>query len=124
MRIELSKPDRWAVLLDDMTTISNGERRSIMRAFERANQDGTPLDRTFVLGDEMIRLLVTAWNVCDRAGVPLPLPSEDVTVLDRMPAHDYDILAKRCTGRQDELWPKFDPDGAADPSSPTEPSGA
>lgn len=111
MRAELTN-GQWAEL-NDPKTITNGERRPLMEAFDRNRDVFDELGRVvreksnIPITEASIRVLVTEWSF------PGPIPSQDATALDNMLNEDYDRLAHACA----DLMPKMI--WAPDPKSAT-----
>ena len=110
MKVELSSGN-WASVRD-VETITNRERRAAMRAWNLAV--GDEIERGMVLNDQLIALFVDEWSF------DLPLPKENIDVLEELLGHDYDRIQHEVMEAQKSLFLSFDP--TPDPASPTGPS--
>jgi hypothetical protein len=101
----------WASIRD-VETITNRERRQAMRAWNTA--EGGDVERGIVLNDQLIALFVDEWSF------DLPLPKDNIGVLEDLLGHDYDSIAHEVLEAQKNLFLNFQP--TPDPASPTGPS--
>lgn len=110
MKVDL-KDGAWASIRD-VETITNRERRQAMRAWN-ATEDNE-IERGIALNDLLIALFVDEWSF------DLPLPKENLDVLEDLLGHDYDTIKHHVMEAQKNLFLDLSP--TPDPTSPTEPS--
>ena len=110
MKVQLLN-DEW-VSIRDVETITNRERRQAMRTWSHA--EGNDIERGMVLNDQLIALFVDEWSF------NLPLPQDNIAVLEDLLGHDYDTLQHEVIEAQKRLFLSFAP--TPDQSSPTGPS--
>lgn len=110
MKVDL-RNGAWASIRD-VETITNRERRQAMRAWN--NTEGDDVERGIALNDQLIALFVDEWSF------DLPLPRDNIAVLEDLLGHDYDTLAHHVLEAQKNLFLNFDP--TPDAASPTAPS--
>lgn len=110
-------PSGHWVTIRDPKALTRGDKRKLLR-------DGQPVEgqsaaeRIMTVQDLMHQMLITGWSY------PYPLPSQDLSSLDRLPLEDDDALDDLITEANSLLFPKpASPDQHADPDSPTAPSG-
>lgn len=110
MKIDL-KNGAWASIRD-VEAITNRERRAALRIWNAT--EGDDIERGIVLNDQLIALFVDEWSF------DLPLPRDNVAVLEELLGHDYDSIQHHVMEAQKNLFLNFDP--TPDPQSPTGPS--
>lgn len=110
MKVELHSGE-WASIRD-ADTITNRERRQAMRAWNAA--EGDDIEKGMVLNDQLIALFVDEWSF------DLPIPRDNLAVLEDLLGHDYDTIHHHVMAAQKDLFLKFDP--TPDQTSPTGPS--
>jgi hypothetical protein len=103
--------NEWASIRD-VATITNRERRQAMRAWN--NAEGSDVERGMILNDQLIALFVDEWSF------DLPLPKDNLEVLEDLLGHDYDTICHEVVEAQKNLFLNFAPN--PDPASPTGPS--
>lgn len=116
-RQPLATEGSW-VQIRDPHTLKSGDKRSVLRAI-RDNAEAGEVALSML--DAIATVAVEAWSL------PLPIPSQDVKVLDLMEIGDYDKLSQMLGPTQEALFPtpvEETPEQAADEASPTEPSAA
>lgn len=116
-RQPLGTEGSW-VQLRDPHTLKSGAKRTVLRAIR--DNAGTGEVALSML-DAIAIVAVEAWSL------PLPIPSQDVKVLDLMEIADYDKLSQLLGPTQEALFPtpvEETKEQAADEASPTEPSAA
>jgi hypothetical protein len=96
-------PSGGWVSMREPSSITHGERKALIRAWEADKRDG--VDKGIDFTESLIALFVEEWSL---EGVPVP--SKDRTVLDGLPVHDYDTLSHTVTEYQQRMYLKFDPD--------------
>lgn len=106
-RHPLASEGAW-VELRDPRELKSGDKKRVMRTI-------TDLDHKMAAGidmtDGLMAMLVVNWQL----PAPLPLPSQDPTVLDMLEVPDYDKLAELIKPAQELLFP-----GTPDPATPEE----
>lgn len=121
-RHALASEGAW-VELRDPRELKSGDKKRVLRAVTNMDHKmAAGLDMT----DGLIAMLVVNWQL----PTPLPLPSQDITVLDMLEIGDYDRLAALVKPAQELLFPGTpDPETAQeqeaqmkDPASPTGPT--
>jgi hypothetical protein len=110
MKVEL-KNGEWASIRD-VEAITNRERRAAMRAWNAA--EGDEVERGMLLNDQLIALFVDEWSF------DLALPKDNLSVLEELLGHDYDMIQHHVMEAQKNLFLRFDP--SPDQDSPTGPS--
>jgi hypothetical protein len=100
------------VSIRDVETITNRERRAAMRAWN--STEGNDVERGIVLNDQLIALFVDEWSF------DLPVPKDNLEVLEDLLGHDYDTIQHHVMEAQKNLFLNLSP--TPDPNSPTEPS--
>lgn len=116
-RQPLATEGSW-VQIRDPHTLKSGDKRRVLRAI-RDNAEAGEVALSML--DAIATVAVESWSL------QLPVPSQDVTVLDLMEIADYDKLSTLLGPTQDALFPtpvEETKEQAADPASPTEPSAA
>jgi hypothetical protein len=100
-RVELPSGG-WAELRDP-TTVTNAERKPIMAemvkaADGKARSEGEAAEEGYAVSEALIRLMVGKWSF------DLPLPVQDPTVLERIPALDYDRLCVAVNEKESSIF--------------------
>ncbi|MEU5596697.1 hypothetical protein [Streptomyces sp. NPDC020298] len=116
-RQPLATTGSW-VQIRDPHTLKSGDKRHVLRTV-RDNAESGELALSML--DAIATVAVEAWSL------ELPIPSQDIKVLDLMEIADYDKLSELLGPTQDALFPtpvEENPEQAADDASPTEPSAA
>lgn len=116
-RQPLATPGSW-VQIRDPHTLKSGDKRRVLRAI-RDNAEAGEVALSML--DAIATVAVEAWSL------QLPVPSQDIKVLDLMEIGDYDKLSNLLGPTQEALFPtpvEETPEQAEDPASPTEPSAA
>lgn len=116
-RHALATDGSW-VQLRDPRTLKSGDKRKVLRAIRDTENLG---EATLSIQDGITVVAVEAWSL------PLPVPGQDIAVLDMMEVADYDRLGELLGPTQDALFPEAPaptPEQQADPASPTGPSAA
>jgi hypothetical protein len=115
-RHPLATPGSW-VELRDPADLRAGDKRAVLRMI----QDGSGTSQALDMVDGVMVIAVANWQLPE----PLPLPSTDPSVLDRLRIPDYDKLADLMGPATSALFPDTPaatPEQVADEMSPTEPS--
>jgi hypothetical protein len=127
----LTLPSGAYAEMRDPGTLKAKHRKQIARAMNDAERvGGFAVD----LVDGSLAVLIVEWNVCDpETGQELPLPSVSLLSLDECSDEDYNTLAsepmveqftrRTLEARMRAAAAQDNPDGYADPASPTAPSG-
>lgn len=116
-RQPLATENSW-VQIRDPHTLKSGDKRRVLRAI-RDNAEAGEVALSML--DAIATVAVEAWSL------QLPVPSQDIKVLDLMEIADYDKLSTLLSSTQDALFPApvdDTPEQVADEASPTEPSAA
>lgn len=116
-RQNLATEGSW-VQLRDPRTLKSGAKRAVLRSIREGEEAGAV---AISMQDAVAVVAVEAWSL------PLPLPSQDVKVMDLMEIADYDRLCELLGPTQEALFPtavEATPEQMADEASPTEPSAA
>lgn len=117
-RQPLATPGSW-VQIRDPHTLKSGDKRRVLRAVRNGAEAG---ELALGMLDAIATVAVEAWSLA------LPIPAQDVKVLDLMEIGDYDKLSTLLGPTQDALFPtpvdETDPEQVKDEASPTEPSAA
>lgn len=116
-RQPLATDGSW-VQIRDPHTLKSGDKRRVLRAV-RDNAEAGEVALSML--DAIATVAVESWSL------QLPVPAQDIKVLDLMEIGDYDKLSALLGPTQDALFPtpvEETPEQAADPASPTEPSAA
>lgn len=117
-RQPLATPNSW-VQLRDPQTFKSGDLRRVQRAMRTEEGSG---EFALSVVDAIAVTAVEAWSL------QLPVPSQDIKVLDMLEIPDYRKLDELLSPYQDVLFPdapdEDNPEQAKDPASPTEPSAA
>jgi hypothetical protein len=110
-------PSGHWVTIRDAKTLTRGDKRNLLRDGQPVEGQSTA-ERIMTVQDLMHRMLITAWSY------PYPLPSQDLSSLDRLPLQDDEALDDLVDEANAMLFPgRPSPDQHADPDSPTAPSG-
>lgn len=115
-RTPLATEGSW-VQIRDPHTLKSGDKRRVLRAIREGESGAVALS----MHDAIAVVAIEAWSL------PLPVPSQDTTVLDLMEIADYDKLSDLLEPTQEALFPsgvEATEEQAKDPASPTEPSAA
>lgn len=116
-RQSLATPGSW-VQIRDPRTLKSGAKRAVLRAIRDNAESG---EVALSMLDAIAVVAVEAWSL------QLPVPAQDVKVLDLMEIADYDKLSDLLGPTQDALFPtpvEESQEQVADEASPTEPSAA
>jgi len=116
-RQPLATDGSW-VQIRDPHMLKSGDKRAVLRAI-RDNAEAGEVALSML--DAIATVAIEAWSL------QLPVPSQDLKVLDMMEIADYDKLSTLLGPTQDALFPtpvEETPEQTEDPASPTEPSAA
>ena len=101
----------WVEVVDP-TTLTNGQRKLIIKANDWHRPDGTPSD-DMILTDHVNAVWIRGWSF------PFPIPTDvDPSPLDDLQIKDYDELTAHVLRLIKLAFPDFGPD--VDPKAPTE----
>lgn len=98
--------------LRDPEDITSRERKDLMLASEEYH--GSQVATGLQAIEAVIALMVESWTY------ELPLPKDDLSVLDQLPVRAMNVLTDACKEARALLFPSFDVN--PDPASPTPPS--
>lgn len=123
----------WVELRDHTLLRAKALKRVIRNGnIARDAAGGLDIEMGFSITDNLIAILVTAWEVPyepepaeDGTVRDWVLPSVDMSIVDELSAPDFSLLQELINPARQLLFPgKADPSDAEDPTSPTEPASA
>jgi hypothetical protein len=103
-------PSGAEVVLRGPESVRQRDRRALLVALDGIEGSSA---RSLAASDQVLVLAVEKWTF------DLPLPSEDVRVLDELTTGDYDALTQAAKPFDDAIFPDFSP--TPDRDTPTEP---
>lgn len=129
--------DEW-VVLKDVKSIRQKDRKVVMAAIDRANADDSgAMVGMLSIADRIAGLVVEAWSYTyldptdeeaaategrEQHTVPLPIPRVKLDAMDELSIQGYDAISVLCQPYMDELFPDFTSE-AADNESRQGPTG-
>lgn len=105
------------VAIRDPRGLTRGDKRDLIRRGGRLDGQ-SQAEQIMAVQDLVHQLMITAWSY------PLPIPSQDMESLNRLPLEDDDAFDNLVGEVHKLLFPPApSPDQVADPNSPTAASG-
>lgn len=114
----ITLPSGHTVVVKDGDDLTLGDREDLIdRIAPEGNIKAGGLNQ---YNRAMMALVVESWTLTDKTtGEPLPLPSQDITVVRRLPLNDGAFLQKQIDPYVKDMFPSFDVDKEDSPTGPS-----